>query len=232
MHEIITDKKSLLLLGAALFTQATTSLIGGAAFYNPYVEEGSIIETMQSFAADVTAIHAGVFLQIVTAFVIILLGVLLYRFTEHINKTAAVTALCFYIFEAILHAAGQVFVFSLAEVSQLFAASGDAALVNIGQALMTARVFAGGIAMIPFGLGAIIFYYLLMKAKIIPKWLAIWGLVTVPFVLVGIPLTVFGATVPFALFVPYVPWEFFTGVYILIIGLRTEGGTKGDVPCV
>jgi len=222
MHEILTNKKSLLLLGAALFTQATTSLIGGAVFYNPYVEEGNITETMHNIAADVPAIHIGVLLQIVTAFVIILLGVLLYRQTEHISKTAAVAALCFYTFEAILHTVGQVFVFSLTEVSVLWSANGDAELVYIGQALMTARVFAGGIAMIPFGLGAIIFYYLLMKAKIIPKWLAIWGLITVPFVLIGIPLTAFGIPVPFALFVPYVPWEFFTGVYILAKGLRTQ----------
>ena len=229
MHEKMTNekslKKSLLLLGAALFTQAATSLIGGVVFYNPYVEEGDIAGTMNNIAANTAAVHTGVFLQVVTAFVIILLGVLLYRFTENINKTAATAALCFYIFEAILHSVGQVFIFSLADISGIWSASGDAALENIGQALMAARVFAGGTAMIPFGLGAIIFYYLLMKAKVIPKWLAIWGLVTVPFVLIGIPLTVFGVAVPFAVFIPYVPWEFFTGIYILIKGLRMRSLT-------
>jgi hypothetical protein len=216
MHKITTFKNSLLLLGIAFFTQATTSLIGGAVFYNPFIEEGNIPATMNNIAANVSAVYAGVFLQIVTALVIVLLGVLLYRITENINKTAAVLALGFYIFEAILHTIGQAFVFSLVELSGIWTAGGDAVLINISQALMTARTFAGGIAMIPFGLGAIIFYCLLLKAKIIPKWLAIWGLVTVPFVLVGVPLTVFGVSVPFALFVPYVPWEFFTGIYILI----------------
>jgi len=220
MQEKMANKNGLLLLGAAFFVQATTSLIGGAVFYNPYIEEGNIAATMRNMAADVSAINTGVFLQVVTAFVIILLGALLYRFTKNINKTAAITALCFYIFEAILHIVGQVFVFSLAEVSGIWSLNGDVALESIGQALMTARVFAGGIAMIPFGLGALIFYYLLMKAKIIPKWLAIWGLVTVPFVLVGIPLTVFGVVVPFVFFIPYVPWEFFTGIYILLKGIK------------
>ena len=126
------DKKLLLLLGIAFITQATTSLIGGAVLYNPFVTEGNITATMDSFAEN------------------------------------------------------------------------------------AASIYAGGIAMIPFGLGAILFYYLLMKSEIIPKWLAIWGLVTVPFVLAGIPLTVFGIAVPFAVFVPYVPWEFFTGAYIII----------------
>jgi hypothetical protein len=69
--------------------------------------------------------------------------------------------------------------------------------------------------MIPFGLGALMFYYLLMKAGTIPKWLGLWGLISVPFVLVGSPLSMFGVPVPFALFLPYVPWEFFTGIFLL-----------------
>jgi len=214
------NNKGLILLGVALFTQAMTSLIGGAVFYNPFVADGNIAATMSNMAGNAGSIHAGVILQIATSLVIIVLGVSLYRATAHINKTAAGAALGFYIFEALLHSVGQICVFCLAEASRLYAASGDAALVDIGSTLLTAREFAGGMAMIPFGLGAIIFYFLLMKAKIIPKWLAIWGLVTVPFVLVGVPLGVFGVSVPFALFVPYVPWEFFTGVYILAKGLR------------
>jgi len=210
------DKKLLLLLGIAFISQATTSLIGGAVLYNPFVTEGNITATMDSFTENAASIYAGVFLQVVTAAVIIVLGTLLYRATEQVNKVAAVIALLFYVFEAILHVVGQSFVFSLVELSQNFSAAGEATLVPIASAMMANRVFAGGIAMIPFGLGAILFYYLLMKSKIIPKWLAIWGLVTVPFVLVGIPLTVFGIAVPFAVFVPYVPWEFFTGAYIII----------------
>jgi hypothetical protein len=71
-------------------------------------------------------------------------------------------------------------------------------------------------AMIPFGVGAILFYYLLLKAEIFPKWLALWGIFTVPLILVCAPLMAFGIDVPFALLVPYVPFEFVAGIYILI----------------
>ena len=70
--------------------------------------------------------------------------------------------------------------------------------------------------MIPFGVGAILFYYLLMKAEVLPKWLALWGLITVPLILVCVPLANFGIETSFALLIPYVPFEFFTGIYILI----------------
>lgn len=153
---------------------------------------------------------------IITAIVIIILGVAIYRIAGHINKTMAMIALSFYLLEAVLVVVGQAFVFSLANASKLYLSNGDTGLLSIGNVLLSCRHFAGEIAMIPFGLGAISFYYLLMKVGTIPKWLALWGLVTVPFVLVGIPLTTFGIAVPFALFVPYVPFEFFTGIYILI----------------
>ncbi len=71
-------------------------------------------------------------------------------------------------------------------------------------------------AMIPFGLGAITFYYLLMKAEILPKWLALWGIITVSFVLVAVPLMALGVLIPFVLLIPYVPFEFFTGIFIWI----------------
>ncbi len=71
-------------------------------------------------------------------------------------------------------------------------------------------------AMIPFGLGAILFYYLLMKAEILPKWLSLWGILTVSVVLVAVPLMAFGVAIHFALLVPYVPFEFFTGIFIWI----------------
>ncbi|MCK5811666.1 MAG: DUF4386 family protein [Clostridiales bacterium] len=86
----------------------------------------------------------------------------------------------------------------------------------MGKMLLACKEFSGQIAMIPFGLGAILFYYLLMKAEVFPKWLALWGLITVPFILISVPLMAFGIELPFALLIPYVPFEFVAGITILI----------------
>jgi len=219
------------LLGVAFFAQALTSLIGGV-LYDSLISKESINITLSNMANSISTIYSSVFLLIVTAVVIILLGVAMYMAAGHINKTMAMIALGFYIFEAVLLAVSQVFVSGLVKVSQLYLTGGDAGLVSLGNVLLSCKDFTGKIAMIPFGFGAIFFYYLLMKAKIIPKWLALWALITVPFVLVGVPLTAFGVTVPFAIFIPYVPFEFFTGIYILITyrkkSFATFGGSSTD----
>ena len=77
-------------------------------------------------------------------------------------------------------------------------------------------------AVIPFGIGAILLYYLLLKSKALPTWLMVWGLLSVFTVLIGIPLIAYGVAIPFAVVFPYVPFEFFTGGYILVKGLREK----------
>jgi hypothetical protein len=41
-------------------------------------------------------------------------------------------------------------------------------------------------------------------------------------VLFGIPMMQYGVNIPFAIVFPYVPFEFFTGGYVLVKGLREK----------
>jgi len=203
-------------LGITLFTQAVTALIGGLMFQGLF--ESSIINdvTMKTIANSTGTAYASILLQMITAVVIIMLGVAMYQAAGYKNKTMAITALSLYIFEAVMLVVSQVFVFGLVEVSNLYLISPDTNLFAIGQILLSCKEFAGKMAMIPFGIGAILFYYLLLKAKILPKWLGLYGIITVPLILIFVPFMAFGVDVPFFMLVPYVPFEFFAGLYILI----------------
>lgn len=203
-------------LGITLFTQAVTSLVGGSIFLGPFDSNEITNTTMRNIANSTGTAYVSILLQVITAVVIIMLGVAMYRAAGHKNKVMADIAISMYIFEAILLVVGQVFVFGLLETSQLYVINADANLLAIGKIMLSCREFAGKMAMIPFGIGALLFYYLIMIAGVIPKWLGLYGLITVPFILISVPLMVFGIDVPFGFLVPYVPFEFFTGIYILI----------------
>jgi hypothetical protein len=56
----------------------------------------------------------------------------------------------------------------------------------------------------------------------VPSWLSLWGLVTVPFLLIWTLLGILGIEVPFFLYVPYVPFEFVIGIWLLVRGFREE----------
>ena len=202
-------------LGIVFLAQAILPLIGGLVFQSLEVK-GDIAATMANIAGAVTIVWFTILLWIAAAIGVILLGVVLYRMIGSARPTAALFACAMYFLEAIVILTGQICVFTFAKTSVAYAAGGGAGLLDVGSALLAGRHFAGEIAMIPFGIGALIFYTLLMKDGTLPKWLAIWGLVTAPLIMIGVPLTTFGVAVPTYFLIPYMPFEFFTGAYLLI----------------
>jgi hypothetical protein len=215
MKTLETKRWLFQLLGITFFVQASTSLIGGLLFKN-LESKTSIETTLTNISTQALTFNVSVFLQFVTAIVIIMLGVAIYETAGHMNKPLAKIGLFLYAFEATLLAIGQICLIGLMKVGELYLFNGDLGLLNLGEVLLKCRHFSGEIAMLPFGVGAILFYSLLMKAKIIPKWLAIWGLITAPYILIYFTLSNFGVALPLVFCFLYVPFEFFIGVFIMI----------------
>lgn len=76
--------------------------------------------------------------------------------------------------------------------------------------------------MLAFCLGGILFYYLLHKSGMVPRALSLWGLITIWPLLIMTLLAIFDYQVPFFIALPYVPFEFAIGVWILVKGIREE----------
>lgn len=207
-------------LGVALLLQACASMLSGAVLFDPLVVKNDTGATMVKIARNLMAANLSVFLDIVTAIGILWLAVLLFGLLRRVNEIWAATALAFYALEAGMLIVSTFFGYGFIRLSERYFVSGDKALVLFGQVMLQTKTFTGSMLIIPFGLGAILFYYLLFKSKVLPVWLPLWGLIAVIPVLIGVPLMAYGVDVPFVVCVPYVPFEFFTGAYILICGLR------------
>jgi hypothetical protein len=48
---------------------------------------------------------------------------------------------------------------------------------TLGALLLALKDWASVVENFPYGLGALIFYYLLYRSKLIPRWLSGWGLI-------------------------------------------------------
>lgn len=214
------------LLGFAFLLQAVTSLISGAVFFDPLVVDGNIQATLLNVADNEVMVHASIFGDLITSLGIILLAVMLYSILKNVKVLPVRIALCFYIFEATLLTVSKFFTYALLESSLMYKINPGESLLELGEILLKAKDFSYSLHIIPFGIGAILFYYVLYKSDVLPKWLSLWGLVTVPIILVGVTLMMYGVPVPFVILLPYVPFEFVTGIYIMVRGLkvRTELG--------
>ncbi|HWQ96944.1 MAG TPA: DUF4386 domain-containing protein [Clostridia bacterium] len=215
MEQVTNSNKLYRATGWIMLAQAVLPLTAGLLFQSLEVK-GNTAASMSNLTAHLPLANLSVLLWIVAAFCVVILGILLYEATKTLSKPLAAIACSMYLLEAFLVVVGQVFVVALLKTSVLSITSGGTSLTDIGSVLLSCRHIAGELAMIPFGVGAVIYYSLLMKAKTLPKWLAIWGIVTAPLIMVGVPLATFGVSVPAAVLAPYVPFEFFTGAFLLI----------------
>ena len=124
--------------------------------------------------------------------------------------------------EAVLLAVSRLLTFSLLRISQESVIAGHPAyLQSLGNLTFETMHFGfSALAMLAFCLGAILFYYLLYKSSIVPRALSLWGLITVFPCLIGTLSALFGYQVPFLIYLPYAPFEFVIGVWILVKGIK------------
>lgn len=216
-----TNNKISRVLGIAFLLQFITSFSSGIFIKPLWFAEGNISETLLKIADNPWALRINILADMFTALGVIFLGAILFVTLRKQNEKMALVALGFYIFEAGLLASSRLATFSLIQLSQEFASSGQpASMLVFGNIALEAMDFVGNtLHMLAFCFGAVLFYFLLYKSRVVPRGLSLWGLITVFPLLAGTLTAIFGYDLPFILFLPYVPFEFVIGVWILVKGI-------------
>ena len=216
-----TITKTSRVLGFAFLLQFITSFSSGVFLKTAWFVEGNIKETMLKVGANPMLFRTNILLDMLTALGVAFLGAILYLTLRKQNKKIALTALGFYWLEVALLAVSRMDAFSLLHFSQEYVASGQPAeLLLFGRVAYESMDFVGNtLHMLAFCPGGILFYYLLYKSGVVPRWMSLWGLVTVFPMLVGTFTQMFGYTIPFVFYLPYVPFEFVIGLWILVKGI-------------
>ena len=205
------------LLGFAFLLQAVTALFGSAVLLDALFVDGDIVATMTNIAANPMQLRAGVLVETITAMGIIFLGMMMFRTFKEINPKMATLALGLYIFEATLLALSRAYGLSLLHISNEAIASGlPEHLQSMGDLAVTNLNFLYTLHMLPFCGGGFLFYLLFDKAGILPRWVTLWGVITTGFTGVLTVTALLGVEVPFFLYLPYAPFEFVVGVWLLV----------------
>lgn len=211
------------LLGIAFLLQAVASLLSGVLLLQPLRVEDNVSESLIKIADHTAQMRAYVLGELVTAMGIVFLGVVLYIILKRHGERIALVALGLYILEAALLAVSRIAGFVLLRISEEYVAAGQPAdLETLGSVALDALDYGYTLHMLPFCVGAALFYMLVYRSGIVPRALALWGLIALLPVLVAILFTLFGYDVPIFVYLPYAPFEFVIGAWILINGIREE----------
>jgi hypothetical protein len=227
-----SEHKTSRILGVAFLLQFFTSLLSGLILSqalpgNFLPSVGSVSVNLVAVADNAWLLRANILGQVITAAGVIFLGAILFLTLRRRNEKTALVGFGFYILEGALLAASMIAAFFLLRAGQEYVAAGAPVYLQaIGNLAYEAMSFGQTLAELPFCLGAMLFYYLFYRSGNIPRALSLWGLAGVSLVLAGTLLAIFGYGVPFYVYLPYVPFEFVIGVWILVKGIRNAPGTE------
>ena len=213
------------LLGAAFLLHAVASLISGLILLRPLIVPSNIVDSMTRIASNASQMQASIVGEMITAIGIVMLGSLLYTTLKTQGQKIALVAMGLYFMEATLLAGSRIATYSLLRTSQASVMAGHPAhLQALGTLLYEAQEFGYTLHMLPFALGATLFYSLFLKSGYLPRFIALWGIIAAPLALVGTLIVLFGYNVPIVVFIPNLPFELGIGIWLLVKGIRDGSG--------
>ena len=217
-----TVKKTSIVLGVAFLLEFITNIVNGMVLRPKLIATGNIIESMTNIANNAWLMKTYILADMIIALGVVFLGAVLFIVLKKKNEIIALVALGFYVISAALLAVSRMEAFYLLRISQEYIVAGQPDYLQmLGNLSVESMDFAGGtLHSLVFSIGAILFYYLLYKSRAVPRILSLWGLITVPLVLIGTLSAVLGYELPFFVYFPYVPFEFVIGIWILVKGIK------------
>lgn len=156
-------------------------------------------------------------------------GVLMFPVLKEHSERVAAGYLGFRIINAVFLGAQVLFVLLQVPLGSEFlkAGSADTAyLQDLGTLLIHANQYAYQIAMIFVGVACLMLCYMFYKAKLIPRFLAIWGLVGYATILCGSVLEAMGFDMYLIHTIPGGLWEVFLGVWLIAKGFNQPQSSK------
>jgi hypothetical protein len=223
------DKFTPRLLGMMFIVVIVLGFIGGLPIlslnYSYVGPPDNISETMISFSDNSTMVQMSIVGFLIEAAAIVLLAVLLYIILKEQNKIIALWALGLWILEAVFLAVREISTFCLLHTSQEYVTAGasdSSYLLNLGSLFYGLTNFSYTVQMVFYCIGGILFYYLFLKSKYVPRVLSFFGIIVASVGFVGELYVLFGYNVPLYVFLPILPFEIAIGIWLMVKGIKTN----------
>jgi hypothetical protein len=214
------------LLGVVQLIVFGFGMLGGLLLASA-VGPGSSSDILVNISKNLTRMRISNLAWLVVSLAIVVLGVLFYIVFNKEHEIIALVALGCFLAEAITLAVSKIGAYALIPLSQEFVEAGapePSYFQTLGDFLYYGVDRQGfDIHMLFFCLGGILWYYLLVISNNIPRVLSVWGLVAVCLLSIPVLLKLYDRDfLPAAqiLALPYVPYELFLGVWLIVKGFN------------
>lgn len=218
-----TYRRTAILVGALFLTAMAASLVGGGLVESAI----SAPHDLAAVSKNETLLIAGLLLELVNAIAVLGIGVLMVPILRSTSETMARSYLGFRLVEAVFCSAiviGPLALLILSQNPQQAAQLGAEAIAAVGALAMAERASIVNL-LIPlfFCLGAFVLYISLYQARLLPRFIAVWGLIAVVLVLTMnlLSLTIeFDLSVALVFALPIILNEIVMGIWLIVKGFN------------
>jgi len=235
MTKLTADKslqKAARVAGLAYLLIIVTSMLAMVFGSFKLIVEGNDAATFSNFMANELLFRITAAYDLIMYASVVILSIALYAILKTVNKNLALFALCCRLIEAIM---GCLAVLSSLVVLQLLNGENYSAVFEAEQLQALVGLFldvhsaALSILIVFISLGTIVFCYLFIKSKYIPRILAVFGIFAFllvlikAFVVILFPLP---AMIQIVFHLPGILFEVIIGLWLLIKGVNVEHWEK------
>jgi hypothetical protein len=174
------------------FLIATVAQLVGVALVSPIL---SAPDYLTKISANEDQVLLGALFQFIGAVACTGIALALYPVLRKHNDGLALGSVGFRTIEGTLHILIAVCLLMLVTLSQEAATAGtpgSSAFQIPGALLMAGRDSLAPVAVLTFGLGALMYYWVFYQSQLVPRWLSAWGLVGIVMVMVSGLLVMLG----------------------------------------
>ena len=177
-----------------LFIIATAAPLLSVAFV-PIIFGPASLANVWLLAANENQIRIGALLEFAMAAAVAAIPICMYPILKKYNESMALGYVVGRLVEGIMFTIGAISLLALLTLSKEFALAGAPSASYyqiIATTVLAIRAGESVFAQFGFSLGSVMFYYLLYKSKLIPRWLSGWSLIGAVLFLASAFLAMFG----------------------------------------
>jgi hypothetical protein len=211
-------------VGALFLIAMVASLLGGIWLESIL----SAPDYLSSASENKIQVEIGVLLELINGLAVIGIAVAMYPIFRKQYEALALGYVALRIIEAVIIVAAVISPLALIALSQEYINAGapdTTYFQTLGSSLLAVRaIWVSTMLAIFFGLGALLFYYLLFQTKLVPRFISVWGFIAVALVLTWNLLEFFGIHISagIILALPMILNEIFLGIWLIVKGFNSS----------
>lgn len=218
-----SDRKTAIIAGILLLTAILAGLIS-VGFLGAMGDPTDLAKVAENNSQALI----GVLLLIVMAFACAGIAISLYPVLKKYNELLAIGSVGFRVMECVLFlvaAAGQLSILALSQEFVKAGASDASVYQALSSLLYTASDLTSSVlATLAFCIGALLYYYVFYQSRLIPRWLAGWGIIAIGLYMAFALSYMFNLELPMMIMavmnLAILVQEFVMGIWLIVKGFN------------